>query len=144
MTFYLNFAKCKLHEGNNADYIDYCRLLFIAVDYYQLQSRCVSNRNIHKFTQAFTQGTCHIRPILNTFKNSRHVVVKALIIQSHKTSSHVMRIIYCGITERNYKVSNYFRKFATVSKGDNTCNLPGTSKFEFFNYVCFVYSVSDS
>jgi len=41
------FFTLTLHR---ADYIDYCRLIFTAVDYYQRQTRCISNRSIHKCT----------------------------------------------------------------------------------------------
>jgi len=73
----------------------------------------------------------YICSLLNTFKYSRLALVKSLIIQFHKNSSRARRIVACGITEGNDEVNNHFRKFATVSKGDNTCNLLGTSLLNF-------------
>jgi len=84
----------------------------------------------------------YICPILNTFKYSRLALVKALITQFHKNSSRTTRIVPCGITEGNGAVNNYFRKFATESKGDNTCSLLGTTNLNFYQNICFVYSVS--
>jgi len=85
---------------------------------------------------------CYTCPILNKFKYSQLVLVKALIIQLHKNSSRARRIVPCGITEGNDKVNNHFRKFAIVSKGDNTCNLLVLQNLNFYQYICSVYSVS--
>jgi len=75
---------------------------------------------------------CCTCPILNTFKIFVACTSKGPHYSTiHKNSSRARRIFPCGITKGNDEVNNHFRKFATASKGDNTCNLLGTSKFEF-------------
>lgn len=51
-------------------------------------------------------------------------------------------IFPCEITEGNDEVNNHFRKFATVFKGDNTCDLLGISHLNFYRNVRLAYSVS--